>query len=242
MIANLPTSILITFGLTTLATMFLFTWIIKNSSLEITRKKSVSIKIGLIIWLMLQAVLTLNNIYNSNLSSLPPKIMLFGILPPILVIIILFSTSKGKQFIDSLPLKNLTYLNMVRIPVEIVLYWLFISKAIPELMTFEGRNFDILAGISAPIVAYFTFTKKKLGRNSLLIWNLICLGLLLNIVINALLSAPSPIQQFAFEQPNFANLNFPFSWLPTFIVPIVLFGHLVSIRQLLKNTKLSFSI
>lgn len=52
---------------------------------------------------------------------------------------------------------------------------------------------------------------------------------------NALFSTPSPIQQFAFEQPNIAILNFPFSWLPTFIVPLVLFGHLASIRKLLKE-------
>jgi len=235
MIPNLPTYIILTFGLTTVATLGLFIWIIKNSNLEITRKKSGLITVGLIVWLILQAVVTLNNIYNSNLSSLPPKIMLLGILPPILVIILLFATSKGRQFIDSLPLKNITYLNIIRIPVEIVLFWLFINKAIPELMTFEGRNFDILAGISAPVMAYLVFTKKKLSRNALLVWNFICLGLLLNIVINALLSAPSPFQQFAFEQPNIAILNFPFSWLPTFIVPIVLFGHLVSIRQLLMN-------
>ena len=235
MISNLPIYILITFGLTTVATLFLFMWLIKNSNLEITRKKSVSITIGFIIWLILQAVLTLNNIYNTNLSSLPPKMMLFGILPPLLVIILLFATSKGRQFIDSLPLKNITYLNIVRIPVEIVLFWLFVNKAIPELMTFEGRNFDILAGISAPVIAYLVFTKKKLTQNILLLWNYICLGLLLNIVINALLSAPFPLQKFAFEQPNMAILNFPFSWLPTFIVPIVLFGHLVSIRQLMKN-------
>ena len=106
---------------------------------------------------------------------------------------------------------------------------------VPELMTFEGRNFDILAGITAPFMAYFVFEKKKLGRQTLLIWNFICLGLLANIVINALLSAPFPFQQFAFEQPNIAILNFPFSWLPTFVVPMVLFGHLVSIRQLIKN-------
>ena len=235
MISNLPIYILITFGLTTVATLFLFMWLIKNSNLEISRKKSVSITIGFIIWLILQAVLTLNNIYNTNLSSLPPKMMLFGILPPLLVIILLFATSKGRQFIDSLPLKNITYLNIVRIPVEIVLFWLFVNKAIPELMTFEGRNFDILAGISAPVIAYLVFTKKKLTQNILLLWNYICLGLLLNIVINALLSAPFPLQKFAFEQPNMAILNFPFSWLPTFIVPIVLFGHLVSIRQLMKN-------
>ena len=161
--------------------------------------------------------------------------MLIGILPTILTIILLFATSKGRQFIDSLPLKNLTYLNIVRIPVEIVLFWLFLNMAIPELMTFEGRNFDILAGITAPIVAYFGLTKTKLNRQTILIWNFICLGLLINIVVNALFSAPSPIQKFAFEQPNIAILNFPFSWLPTFIVPIVLFGHLTSIRQLIRQ-------
>jgi hypothetical protein len=122
----------------------------------------------------------------------------------------------------------------VRIPVEIILFWLFINRAVPELMTFEGRNFDILEGITAPFIAYFWLTKRKGNRNLVLIWNLICLSLLINIVVNALLSAPSPIQKFAFDQPNIAILYFPFSWLPTFIVPLVLFGHLVSIRQLMK--------
>ena len=234
MIENLPLFISIIFGLSTAATLLLFIWTIKNSNSELTRKKSMQVFIGLTIWLTIQAVLTLKNIYNTNTNSFPPKIMMTGILPTILTIILLFVTSKGRLFIDSLPLKNLTYLNIVRIPVEIVLFWLFLNKAIPELMTFEGRNFDILAGISAPIIAYFGLTKTKLSRKTILLWNIICLGLLINIVVNALFSAPSPIQKFAFDQPNIAILNFPFSWLPTFIVPIVLFGHLTSIRQLLK--------
>jgi hypothetical protein len=234
MIDNLPTYILLTFGLTTIATLLLFIWTIRNSNSELTRKKATPIFIGLTIWLTIQAVLTLKNIYKSDTNIFPPKIILTGILPTVLIIILLFATSKGRQFIDSLPLKNLTYLNIVRIPVEIILFWLFLNKAIPELMTFEGRNFDILAGISAPIIAYFGLTKTKLSKKIILLWNFICLGLLANIVVNALFSAPSPIQKFAFDQPNIAILNFPFSWLPTFIVPIVLFGHLTSIRQLLK--------
>jgi len=235
MIDNLPTYISLTFGLTTIVTLLLFTWTIRNSKSEQTRKKTTPIFIGLTIWLSIQAVLTLKNIYNFETNTFPPKIILTGILPTILTIILLFVTSKGRQFIDSLPLKNLTYLNIVRIPVELILFWLFLNKAIPALMTFEGRNFDILAGITAPIIAYFGLTKTKLSRHIILIWNFICLGLLLNIVVNALFSAPSPIQKFAFEQPNIAILNFPFSWLPTFIVPIVLLGHLTSIRQLLKT-------
>ncbi|MDX2130321.1 MAG: hypothetical protein SFU91_14900 [Chloroherpetonaceae bacterium] len=235
MIENLPTYISLIFGLTTVATLLLFVWTIRNSNFEKTQKLATPIFISLTIWLIIQAALTLKNIYNTDPNSFPPKIILTGILPTILTLILLFTTSKGRQFIDSLPLKNLTYLNIVRIPVEIVLFWLFLNKAIPELMTFEGRNFDILAGITAPLIAYFWLTKNKFNKQAVLIWNFVCLGLLINIVVNALFSAPSPIQKFAFDQPNIAILNFPFSWLPTFIVPIVLFGHLVSIRQLLKH-------
>ncbi len=235
MIDNLPTYIPVTFGLTTVATLLLFIWVIKNSNSEATRKKGKPVLIGLIIWLVVQAILT-TKIYTLDTNSFPPKIMLFGILPTILMITVLFISQRGRQFIDSLPLKNLTYLNIVRIPVEIVLFLLFLNKTVPELMTFEGRNFDIIAGITAPFVAYFGFKKNKLKASTILIWNFICLGLLINIVVNALFSAPSPLQRFAFEQPNTAILNFPFSWLPTFIVPIILFGHLISIRRLLKKS------
>lgn len=239
MLANLPYYISIIFALTTITTLLLFVNAIKNASQEETRKKANVIALGLIGWLIIQAVLSLQNVYNTNTYSLPPKIILLGILPAFLAILLLFTTKKGKQFIASLPLKNLTHLNIVRVPVEVVLFWLFINKTIPELMTFEGRNFDILAGITAPIIAYLGFRKTSVNRPLLLIWNFVCLGLLINIVLNALFSAPTPVQKFAFDQPNIAILYFPFSWLPTFIVPIVLLGHLISIKQLLnlKTTK-----
>ena len=235
MLDHLPIYISLCFGLTTLASLLLFSWVISNAQAEKTRKATVLIVTCLVIWLVIQAVLSLLKFYKADSGSFPPKIMLAGILPPLLTIVLLFSTIKGRRFIDSLPLQKLTYLHIVRIPVEIVLYWLYLHKAVPELMTFEGRNFDILAGITAPILAYFGLTKAKWNHRIILVWNFICLGLLINIVVNALLSARTPIQQFAFDQPNIAIEYFPFSWLPTFIVPVVLFGHLVSIRQLWKQ-------
>jgi hypothetical protein len=84
-------------------------------------------------------------------------------------------------------------------------------------------------------VASFGLEKSHISPRAILIWNFICLGLLVNIVVNALLSAPSPLQKFAFDQPNIAILYFPYSWLPTFVVPLVLFAHLASIQQLLKE-------
>ncbi len=229
MLENLPTYIPLVFGLTTLLTLGLFHWVMLHSSY---RSKAVWITGGLGAWLVLQMLISSSLFYTKNMDAMPPRFVLV-VVPTFLTIFVLFLTKGGRAFMDSLPLKKLTYLNIVRIPVEICLYWLAVQKAIPELMTFAGRNFDILGGITVPLVAYFGFQHGKMQRPLLLIWNIIGLGLLLFIIANALLSAPTPLQQFGFEQPNIALLYFPFVWLPAFVAPIVLFGHLVSIRRLL---------
>ena len=226
MLTDLPDSLIIVFLLTVILTFLLFTNAVK-------KKATVAIASG--IWLALTGILSFKKVFQET-SSIPPRLMIV-VAPAILFIILLMTTKSGKRFTDSIDLKKLTLVHIVRIPVEIILFMLFTHKLIPGLMTFEGRNFDILAGITAPLVFYFAFIKQKLGRKTLLAWNFICLALLLNIVINAVLSIPSSFQQFAFEQPNIALLYFPFVWLPGCVVPIVLFAHLAAIKQLLKKNK-----
>ncbi len=102
-------------------------------------------------------------------------------------------------------------------------------------MTFEGRNFDILCGLTAPLVWYFGYVRKIWERGTLIVWNIICLLLLANIVTIAVLAAPSPFQQLARDQPNIAVLHFPFVWLPCCIVPAVVLAHVVALRQLFKS-------
>ena len=125
-------------------------------------------------------------------------------------------------------------MHIVRIPAEFVLLCLFLNKTVPGIMTFEGRNFDILSGFTAPLIWYFGYVKKILNEKIILAWNICCTVLLLNIVITAVLSPPFNFQQLAFDQPNIAILYFPFIWLPGFIVPAVLLSHLVAIRQLMR--------
>jgi hypothetical protein len=103
-------------------------------------------------------------------------------------------------------------------------------------MTFEGRNFDILSGITAPIIFWLAFRKGKIKRPLLIIWNIFALILLFNIVTHAILSFPFPFQQMAFDQPNRGVLYFPFIWLPTVVVPVVLFAHLISLWKLFKDS------
>lgn len=112
-----------------------------------------------------------------------------------------------------------------------------IDNQVPELMTFEGGNYDILSGLTAPILAYVVFGKQHVSPRWLLVWNILALGLVINIVVHAVLSAPLPFQQLAFDQPNVGILKLPYIWLPGFIVPVVLFSHGVAIFQLLKSTQ-----
>ncbi|NAS13872.1 hypothetical protein [Poritiphilus flavus] len=206
--------------LTTLLTLWLF---YKASS----HKKVIY---GVIIWMILVGILGIMGFYQET-EVIPPRIV-FLLMPGIILVIILFSSKKAKAWIDKLNLKWLTLLHIVRVPVEIILYRMYLAGSIPVLMTFEGYNYDILSGITAPAIYYFVFVNKKLGRKSLLIWNFICLALLLNILTIAALSAETPFQKLAFDQPNVGVTQFPFVWLPAIIVPLVLFSHLASIWQL----------
>jgi len=228
---DLPLYISLAFILTTLLTYILFILAVKkfNSS-----KTTITVAIVLAVWLLFTAIMSFQKFFLVT-DTFPPRLAL-AVGPMLLAIIILFITKGGKKFVDSLSPYILTQLHFVRLFVEIILLLLFINKLVPKIMTFEGRNFDILAGLSAPFIGYYGFIKPRLSKGLILAWNLFAMLLLFNIVVIAMLSAPFTFQQLAFDQPNIAVLYFPFVWLPGFIVPLVLFSHLVMIRRLTKKT------
>jgi len=219
---TLPIYVSLLFILTTVLTICFFYKALTQS------KKALYL---ILAWLIAQGVISFAGFYTVT-NTVPPRFLLL-IGPALFLIIFLFFSARGKAFINSLDEKSLTLLHIVRIPVELVLYFLFIHKTVPVLLTFEGRNFDIISGISAPFIFYFGYVKKKLSKKIIIAWNIICLVLLINVVMHGVLSAPTPFQKFAFDQPNIALFHFPFSWLPCFIVPMVLFSHLVCLRKLL---------
>jgi hypothetical protein len=224
MIPSIPFYISLIFSITVIASVY---GLYKASS----NQKKVVVLLGA--WIALQSVIGISGFY-TNTMSLPPR-FLIAVIPPLLFILFLFLLPNGRIWLDQLSPKLLTIIHVVRIPVEFVLFGLFIYKAIPQVMTFEGRNFDILAGITSPLVYYFGYHQNKVSKQIILLWNMLSLILLLNIVVTAVLSAPLPIQQMAFDQPNKAVMYFPYVLLPACVVPIVLFAHLVCIRSLFRD-------
>ena len=181
-------------------------------------------------WLALTGVLAASGFY-SRFDAVPPRLV-FLIAPP-LVSILLLTFSKGfTRFLPFVPPAWLIGIQTFRVAVELLLWALFLQNLLPVQMTFEGLNFDVLAGLTAPLFAYLCFVKGSWSRRVALIWNIAGLLLLANIVSVAILSVPGPLRAFMNEPANTLVTTFPYVWLPGFLVPVAYGMHFFSLRQL----------
>lgn len=165
----------------------------------------------------------------------------FGPLPPpafilvtltLIVLLRLIYSKRAKELVLVTPAIWLIVIQSFRILVEIVLWGLYQYDLIPIQMTFEGRNFDILVGLTAPIIGYYCFIRKSWPEKVAYYWNIGGLFLLANIVLTAILSMPIPIRVFMNEPANRYIVDFPNIYIPLLFVPIAYSMHLLSIRQL----------
>lgn len=185
----------------------------------------------IIVWSLLQAMLAYKGFYQ-DIEAFPPRFA-YVLIPAMGLIIYGLLPKQQKWFIEHRNSHWSHFLHCVRLPVEIVLFQLYVYNSIPQMMTFEGWNFDIIMGITAPIVTYFICT-QKINRKALIAWNGVGLMLILTILLIGILSSELPFQQFAFDQPNRAINYFPFILLPATIVPIVIWTHA---SELIKQIK-----
>ncbi|HEX9742036.1 MAG TPA: hypothetical protein VGA17_04525 [Nitrospiraceae bacterium] len=131
-----------------------------------------------------------------------------------------------------IPQTSLIGLQCFRIPVEFLLAEMADHKLLAMEMTFYGRNFDILAGVTAIMLAIWL---RRDGEESLrpvvLGWNLMGLCLLTTVLAHGILSMPYPFQLLYLSVPTFVVASFPVVWLLTVLVPIAYLLHVVSIRR-----------
>ena len=187
----------------------------------------------LLVWLAFTLIIATSG-FLADFTSMPPHLLLVT-LPPLIFILVLISSKSFNAFTEKFNVFWLVYAQSFRLLMEFILWLLYRNNVIPVQMTFEGYNFDILVGITAPFVAYYCFVKKTWSPKIALVWNFAGILLLANIVIIALLSTPYPFRQFTNQPANTIIFYFPFVWLPAFVVPVALFIHLITIRRLLKK-------
>ena len=140
----------------------------------------------------------------------------------------------GARVAGAVTLAVLVTLQAFRIVVEWVLHRLYLDGVVPVQMTYAGRNFDIVTGVTGLLLGAWLLSGRSLPRAALWAWNVLGLALLANIVIIAILSTPVSFRHFLSGPPNLLPSTFPFVWLPSLLVQVALASHLLIFRQLSK--------
>ena len=163
-----------------------------------------------------------------------PRIALI-LVPTLVGVLLLALSDAGRTVALSIPLSLLIGAQTYRVVVELFIHQLWSIGLMPRMLTYEGANLDILAGLSAPVVGWLV-AHGRLSNRLALAWNVIGLVLLANIVGRAILTTPA-LQVLVTEVPNRAVGTFPFTFIPGVLAPLALTLHVLAIRALLARRR-----
>lgn len=171
----------------------------------------------------------------------------FDTRPPsmLIVVVVMLALSFAVGFsrigarLSTLPLAALVALQAFRLPLELLLDRAWQDGVMPVQMSYSGRNFDIVTGASAIVVALLlaTSTSPAFRLRATQLWNVVGILLLVNILAIAILSMPTPLRVFKNEPPNTWIAQAPFVWLPALFVAIAIIGHIVVFRRLREEAR-----
>ena len=160
----------------------------------------------------------------------PPRI--FFLLALMLVGLAWAARQPWTDRLGDLSLSLLVGFQSFRIVVELLLHQAVLEGVAHPTMTWSGTNLDIIAGVTAAVLAPFA---SRLNRRLLQAWNLLMAGVLVVTVMGGILAAPSPIRQIMGDPPNVFVASFPFAWLPTVLVLSAWLAHIVLFRRLRRS-------
>jgi hypothetical protein len=167
-------------------------------------------------------------------------LLAFGPLPPplgmLFLMIVVGATALafsrvGERLALGLPLAALVGAQCFRFPLELIMHRAYSEGVMPVQMSYSGLNFDIVTGITALVVAALLLA-GRMPLWGVRVWNWLGSLLLVNVLIIAWLSAPTPLRLFMNEPANEWVTTAPFVWLPSVFVFAALLGHLVLFRRL----------
>lgn len=184
--------------------------------------------LAVVVWVGYLAALSISGLLLD--FNLPPRLPLLVVVPAVLVMTAPIALRKLDTIIQETPLHLPVFLQSFRVGVELLIYATFLEGNFPRLATFEGINFDIIVGLTS-ILMGFGLLRGVVSHKGLMIWNALSLCILS-------LTVYSFIYTYYFTEyarmGNGAKLvDFPYLFLPGCLLPMAVFLHVFSIRQIM---------
>ncbi len=182
---------------------------------------------GLVLWLAVLAVsLGLSFAIPASMSA--AQKWLFLLLPGLAALGLQLS-NKWTALQGEMGDDYLHFFHLWRLPAAFIPLWMYQSGVAPLQITFEGLNFDIIAGLTAPVLSSLAFSQQMLNRTVVLVWNILAALLLLS-------SCWLLIDEMSNNEPfsNWMN-HMPFASLLFVLPSLSLAFHLLEIARLVQG-------
>lgn len=177
-------------------------------------------------WLIYLVILTRTGWLES--FDLPPRVPLLIVIPAIIAIIGFTGRRDFVTALERTPLHLPVFLTSFRIIVELLIYGAFRNGVFPQRVTFEGLNFDVLVGVSALVMGVLV-AKGIISTRGLMIWNVLSI-LVLTLTVYSFVSTYY-FSDYVAQTGRLDFIRFPYVLLAAVLLPIAIFLHVFSIRQ-----------
>ena len=180
-------------------------------------------------WFAIAADLATLGVYQATNDGMP--VIAFGILVPIAIgTLLLYRSETLARVIDAVPQSTLVSVQLYR-ALGVIFLILWAGGRLPALFAWPAGVGDVAVGLAAPFVAW-SYARNASGASSVAWWNVLGLADLVVAVGTGVLTSPSPLQLFAFDNPSQLVSIFPLVLVPTFLVPVSVLLHIASLRKL----------
>jgi hypothetical protein len=188
----------------------------------------------LIGWFALAVGLAILGVYNGATSRIPT--IQIGITVPILIgCSMIWRWPAVSRLIDTVPRQWVIAIQFYRVE-GVTFLVLFAMHLLPGLFALPAGVGDVTVGVLAAAIAIGATGGRQLNPRTVLRWNLLGIADLVVALSTGFLTSPSAFQMFAFDRPNELISMFPLVLIPTFLVPLAILLHIISLIQLGRST------
>jgi hypothetical protein len=185
-------------------------------------------------WFALAVALAILGVYSATTSRIPT--IQFGIAVPILIgCLMIWGWPAVSRLIEAVPRHWVIAIQFYRVE-GVTFLVLFAGHRLPGLFALPAGVGDVAVGLLAAAIAIGATGGRQLKPRTVLRWNLLGVADLVVAVSTGFLTAPSAFQMFAFDRPNELISMFPLVLIPTFLVPLAILLHIISLIQLGRAT------
>ena len=190
-------------------------------------RSSITVAIALILWLLLALIAGASGLFARLVPPLPQAVLL-GL---VLVQVLMFAFYKHfRTWCMSVDLRALVLFHVTRF-VGIYFLILYSRGKLPYDFAVPGGWGDIAAAVYAVLIVTYVEPEGKTGWAIYLLWNLLGFADIMFVVLTA-------ARRALYDPGSMAELlKLPLALLPTFIVPVIIFTHIVIFARLYSAAK-----